>query len=56
MGGARLASVESGLDETTIHSNGAEEIAAFIRIMRSFLALDPAQRPRPAAPCSGSSA
>ena len=48
MGGARLASIESELNETTIHSNGAEEIAAFIRIMRSFLALDPAQRPRAA--------
>ena len=48
MGGASLASIESELNESTTHSNGAEEVATFIRVMRSFLALDPAQRPRAA--------
>jgi len=48
VGGASLASIEPELNESTIHNNGAEEVAAFIRVMRSFLALDPAQRPRAA--------
>jgi len=48
VGGTSLASIESELNESTIHSNGGEEVAAFIRVMWSFLALDPAQRPRAA--------
>lgn len=46
--GTELASIESELNESTTHSSGAEEVAAFVRIMRSFLALDPTQRLRAA--------
>ena len=46
--GTKFASIESVLNESTTRSNGAEEVSAFVRIMRSFLALDPAQRPRAA--------
>lgn len=44
--GIKFASIESVLNESTTHSNGAEEVSAFVRIMQSFLALDPTQRPR----------
>jgi len=47
-GGGSLASIESKLNESTIRSNGAEEVATFIRVVRSFLALDPAKRPHAA--------
>lgn len=48
VGGPELAPIESELNELTIYSNGSEEVTTFVRIMRSFLALDPAQRPRAA--------
>ena len=48
MEGTELASIESELNESTTHNSCAEEVTAFVRIMRSFLALDPAQRPRAA--------
>ena len=48
VGGAELAPIESELNESTILANNAEEVATFVRIMRSFLALDPAKRPRAA--------
>jgi hypothetical protein len=48
VGGAELTPIESELNESTVYSNGAEEVATFVRIMRSFLALDPAKRPRAA--------
>jgi len=44
-GGAKLAPIESKLNESTVHSNGAEEVSAFVRIMRSFLNLNPTKRP-----------
>jgi len=47
-GGAELALIESELNRSVLYSNGAEEVATFVRIMRSFLTLDPAQRPRAA--------
>ena len=46
MGGARSVLIESELNESFFSKSGAEEVAAFVRIMRSFLALDPTQRPR----------
>jgi len=46
VGGAELAPIESEL--TTIYSTGPEQVATFARIIRSFLALDPAKRPRAA--------
>ena len=45
MEGAELALIESELNELMLYNNGPEEVATFVRIMRSFLALDPAQRP-----------
>jgi len=45
-GGVQLAPIESELNESTVYNNGAEEVRVFVRIMRSFLAFDPAQRPR----------
>jgi hypothetical protein len=42
---AGLGSIESKLNESTVYHNGAEEVAAFIRIIRSFLAFDPDKRP-----------
>ena len=43
--GAELTSIESELNG---RSNDPEEVATFVRIMRSFLAFDPAKRPRAA--------
>lgn len=43
---AGLGSIESKLNESTVYHNGAEEVVAFVRIIRSFLAFDPAKRPR----------
>lgn len=43
--GTELASNESDLHQPTVHSNGTEEVASFVRIMWSFLALNPAQPP-----------
>ncbi|KAF9780781.1 kinase-like domain-containing protein [Thelephora terrestris] len=48
MGDAELLPIESELNESTVYSDGAGEVASFVRIMRSFLALDPAKRPRAA--------
>ena len=45
MGGTELEPIESDLNESTIYSNGVGGVAAFVRIVRSFLALDPAKRP-----------
>ena len=36
-----LGPIESKLNESTVYHNDAEEVAAFVRIVRSFLALDP---------------
>ena len=38
-----LGSIESKLNESTVCYNGAEEVVAFVRIIRSFLAFDPAK-------------
>jgi len=46
--GTELAAIESDLNESTIYTNSAEEVATFVRIVRSFLALDPPKRPRAA--------
>ena len=43
--GAELAFIESELNG---RSDDPEEVATFVRIMRSFLAFDPAKRPRAA--------
>ena len=38
-------STESGLSELSVHNDDNEEIAAFIRLLKSFLVLDPNKRP-----------
>ena len=38
-------SIESGLSELGVHNDDNEEIAAFIRLLKSFLVLDPNKRP-----------
>lgn len=43
---AERGSIESRLNESTLRHNGAEEVNAFVRIIRSFLAFDPDKRPR----------
>jgi len=43
---AGLGSIESKLNESAVYHNGAEEVAAFVRIIRAFLAFDPDKRPR----------
>ena len=50
MGSAKSVPIESELNESFFKKSGAgdEEVAAFVRIIRSFLALEPAQRPRAA--------
>ena len=42
---AGLGSIESRLNESTVRHNGAEEVTAFVRVIRSFLAFDPDKRP-----------
>ena len=46
--GAMLAPIESEMNKSATHSNGAEEVATFTRVMLSFLAFDPTQRPHAA--------
>jgi len=46
---ADLPSIESELKEPITYNSGPEEVAAFTRLLLSFLAFDPAQRPRAAA-------
>jgi len=46
--GAELPSIESELKEALADEDSPEEVAAFTRIMLSFLTLDPARRPRAA--------
>ena len=46
--GAKLAPIESDLNRLLHYDDGPGEIATFVRIVRSFLTLDPAQRPRAA--------
>jgi len=43
---AELGSIGSKLNESTVYHNSAEEVAAFVRIIRSFLTFDPDKRPR----------
>jgi hypothetical protein len=43
---AGLGSIGSKVNESTVYHNGAEEVAAFVRIVRSFLTFDPDKRPR----------
>ena len=43
--GTKFASIESALNKSTTRNNGAADVTAFVRIMRSVLARDPAQRP-----------
>lgn len=43
---AERGSIESRLNESTVCHNGAAEVTAFVRIIRSFLAFDPDKRPR----------
>ena len=38
-------SIENGLSELSVHNDDNEEIAAFIRLLKSFLVLDPNKRP-----------
>jgi hypothetical protein len=47
-GRTELTPIESAVNGLTVHSNGADEISAFVRVVRSFLALDPTKRPRAA--------
>ena len=47
VGATELASIESELNGSAIRSDGPED-ATFARIVRSFLTLDPAKRPRAA--------
>jgi hypothetical protein len=47
-GGIELAPMESRVNQVAVHRGGTEGIVAFVRLMRSFLALDPAKRPRAA--------
>ena len=37
--------IESKISVSTVHNNGDEEVAAFIRVMKSLLVLDPNRRP-----------
>ena len=46
VGGAELSPIESDLDKSLHYNGDPGEVATFARIMRSFLDLDPAQRPR----------
>jgi len=48
VGDTRLTPVEPELDESMAYKSSAEEMTTFVKIMRSFLTLDPAQRPRAA--------
>ena len=48
LGSAETTPIESGLNESTVRGAGADRVATFVRIMRSFLALDPTKRPRAA--------
>ena len=48
IGSTKSTPVESGLNESTVRGAGANRVATFVRIMRSFLALDPTKRPRAA--------
>jgi hypothetical protein len=48
VGGIELAPMKSRVNDLAIRRQGTEEVATFMRIMRSFLALDPAKRPRAA--------
>lgn len=43
---AELGSIESKLNESTVYHSSAEEVTAFVKIVRSFLAFDPDKRPR----------
>jgi hypothetical protein len=45
-GSAVSTPIKFYLNESAVFSNGADEVSTFVRIMRSFLALDPAKRPR----------
>ena len=40
-----FALIESNFNELAVYNNGAEEAAAFLRIMRSLLTLSPDKRP-----------
>ena len=44
-GGTEFGSIESKINEAVVYNNGNEEIAAFIRLLKSFLVLDPNKRP-----------
>lgn len=48
LGGAESGSIESELSDLALYHNSEEELSTYVRIMRSFLALDPAKRPRAA--------
>ena len=48
MGNAKLAPIESEFNGLKAYSDDAEEVATFVRIMRSFLTINPTQRPRAA--------
>ena len=41
-----LASIKSETNESTAYNGSAGEVTTLARVMRSFLTLDPAQRPR----------
>ncbi|PAV18716.1 kinase [Pyrrhoderma noxium] len=43
-GCTEFGSIESKINETVVYNNGVEEIAAFIGLVKSFLALDPNKR------------
>ena len=43
-GCTEFGSIESKINEAVVYNNGVEEIAAFIGLVKSFLALDPNKR------------
>lgn len=45
VGSTDFGSIDSKFSESAVYNNGNEEIAAFIKLLRSFLAFDPKNRP-----------
>ena len=44
-GSTGFGSIESSLSKLNVYNNDDDEIAAFIRLIKSFLVLDPNKRP-----------
>ena len=43
---APLRPIEEAINDLSVYSSGAEEITAFLRILRSLLGFNAAERPR----------